>query len=88
MLKIVPSILRIAYHILSLGHTKGVNKVAFSADGTKFASASDDRTIRVWDESSTMTLHTFKGHKDGVVGGIYLLPLVGRLLVYVFNLLR
>ncbi|ETO08027.1 G-protein beta WD-40 repeats containing protein [Reticulomyxa filosa] len=32
-----------------LGHSKCINSVKFSRDGTKIVSASDDGTIRVWD---------------------------------------
>ncbi|KAJ1561855.1 hypothetical protein HK096_003082, partial [Nowakowskiella sp. JEL0078] len=32
-----------------LGHTKGVNSVAFSKDGTKLVSGSYDKSIKLWD---------------------------------------
>jgi WD40 repeat protein len=48
------------------GHTESVNSVAFSADGLRIVSGSDDHTVRIWDAVSGLILHTLKGHTDSV----------------------
>ena len=48
------------------GHSGSVNSVAFSHDSARLASASGDRTVKVWDASSGMWFQTLKGHSDWV----------------------
>ncbi|ETO15953.1 WD-40 repeat protein [Reticulomyxa filosa] len=48
------------------GHKKGVNTVRFSADGKKIVSASDDRTIRIWDVALGKEIQTLEGHIDNI----------------------
>ncbi|APA11969.1 hypothetical protein sscle_08g067390 [Sclerotinia sclerotiorum 1980 UF-70] len=48
------------------GHSNWVRSVAFSPDGTKVASGSDDRTIRLWDAATGESLQTLEGHSNWV----------------------
>ena len=55
------------YHIATLeGHTKMVGSIAFSPDGTIFASGSDDGTIRLWDVATGEYITTLEGHTGEV----------------------
>jgi WD40 repeat protein len=51
-----------------LGHTHGIVTVAFSPDGARLASASQDGTGRVWDTTTGKELFPLQGHTSSVTG--------------------
>lgn len=48
------------------GHTEAVLSVAWSPDGTRIATGSQDRTARIWEWPSGKELRSFKDHGDAV----------------------
>ena len=53
------------------GHADTVTAVAFSPEGQRLASASLDRTVKIWELATGLEIRTLKGHADGVVGVIF-----------------
>ena len=46
------------------GHAGGVNSVAFSADGSKVVSGSNDDTVKIWSADNGEVLQTLSGEID------------------------
>ena len=49
------------------GHQGWIKSVTLSADGRTLASASSDRTVRLWDAVNGQPLRTLQGHVDEVM---------------------
>jgi WD40 repeat protein len=50
------------------GHGDSLWDVAWSPDGRRLATSSEDRTVRVWDVATGRQLLVLEGHEDGVLG--------------------
>jgi WD40 repeat protein/serine/threonine protein kinase len=50
------------------GHRENIWSFAFSPDGTRLASAGEDRTARIWDPATGKLLATCLGHASKVLG--------------------
>ncbi|QIR36511.1 ribosome assembly protein 4 [Tolypothrix sp. PCC 7910] len=48
------------------GHSSAVYSVAFSRDGQRLASSSDDNTIKIWDIATGKAIATLTGHSSSV----------------------
>jgi len=47
-------------------HSEEIKAIAFSPEGTRFATASADHTIKLWDARTGRLLRTFEGHTEAV----------------------
>jgi len=50
------------------GHTGSIEAVTFSPDGKRFATASDDNTVKMWDAATGQEILTLLGRTGGVHG--------------------
>jgi WD40 repeat protein len=53
------------------GHEGGFNGAAFSPDGQRVVTTSDDKTARVWNPATGQELAVLRGHADGVNSAVF-----------------
>lgn len=53
------------------GHEERVNSLAYSPDGLRFVTASDDGTVAVWDSTTGEQFAQLRGHTDKVYDAVY-----------------
>ena len=53
-------------NLMIQGHSHFVTCVAWSPDGSQLASASHDKTVRIWDARTGQEVSQLQGHSSGV----------------------
>ena len=53
------------------GHSRSVNVLSFSPDGSRLASGSHDNTVRLWDGASGIPIATLEGHSHCITSLLF-----------------
>ncbi|KAG9413826.1 WD domain protein [Aphanomyces cochlioides] len=63
-----PSRTNLNYHLkfTCVGHKKAISSIEFATTGHVLASASPDKTVKLWDASSGALKSTLEGHEQGI----------------------
>jgi WD40 repeat protein len=54
------------WHFALGGHEREVSSAAFSTDGSRIVTASEDNTVRIWDAASAKEIALLRGHEGRV----------------------
>src|SRR5262249_26390125 len=57
--------------IAVLRHDGDVNSAAFSSDGSRIVTASNDNTARIWDAATAKEIAVLRGHRDSVTSAAF-----------------
>src|SRR5262249_29047456 len=55
----------------NIPHSDNVTSVAFSPDGARVVSGSNDKSIKLWDVTTGALLRTFQGHSGWVTSAAF-----------------
>jgi hypothetical protein len=53
------------------GHDDGIRALAFAADGSRFATGGEDRTVKVWDARARQVERTLMGHRRRILAAAF-----------------
>jgi WD40 repeat protein len=53
------------------GHDAAVTSAEFSPDGSRIVTASDDKTVRIWDVATAKEIAVLRGHDGAVVSAAF-----------------
>src|SRR6516162_3459757 len=59
------------WHFALGGHKREVNSAAFSPDGSRIVTASEDKTARIWDAASAKEIAVLRGHDNYVWSAVF-----------------
>jgi WD40 repeat protein len=62
----IPSFAQQAELVIRQGHKEAINMVAYSPTGKHIYSASEDKSIKMWDVATGIDVNTFNAHEAGV----------------------
>ena len=57
--------------LLSVAMSGVVNSAAFSPDGSRIVTASEDKTARIWDAATAKEIAVLRGHDDAVMSAAF-----------------
>jgi WD40 repeat protein len=60
-----------AQAVILRGHERQINMLAFSPDGSRLVSASDDKVARLWNTGTGDLVALMRGHEDAVITALF-----------------